>query len=97
MNRNNYTEACVEPHGRAARGSDLLDDDAFIVSGVLVQGAAALNRATDGDIVALRVLPRAKWRAEVRVNVFIFDAFWELLSLFAVKLEIFLRFFFKKN
>jgi exosome complex exonuclease DIS3/RRP44 len=55
MNRNNATEACVEMHGRRANDAvDKLadDDDDFVVSGVLVQGAAALNRATDGACAA---------------------------------------------
>lgn len=34
------------------------------MSGILIQGALALNRATDGDVVAIRLLPREHWRSE---------------------------------
>jgi exosome complex exonuclease DIS3/RRP44 len=47
-----------------AAAAGRMDSDDFVVAGVLLHGAAALNRATEGDIVAIRVLPRAQWRAE---------------------------------
>jgi exosome complex exonuclease DIS3/RRP44 len=58
-----FTGASVADAEEAAAGGRM-DSDDFVVSGVLLQGAAALNRATEGDIVAIRVLPRAQWRAE---------------------------------
>jgi exosome complex exonuclease DIS3/RRP44 len=79
MNRNNHLEGCVVPHdssksallsgampadAAAAAAAGRMDSDDFVVAGVMIQGAAALNRATEGDIVAVRVLPRSQWRAE---------------------------------
>jgi exosome complex exonuclease DIS3/RRP44 len=52
------------PDAEDAAAAGRMDSDDFVVAGVLLQGAAALNRATEGDIVAIRVLPRALWRAE---------------------------------
>ena len=67
MNRNNRLEGSVRPFGAAGGTGRMGDDDVFMVSGVLVRGEAALNRATDGDIVAVRILPRDQWLSEVLI------------------------------
>lgn len=48
VSRYNHTEAFV--------GSESLGDE------VLIQGTLDMNRAVDGDIVAVELLPREQWR-----------------------------------